>query len=153
MRRAVLILGTFLLSIGTLRLAAPGIFLHLMALDPIVALLGIVAGAAVILNGTSYARFIDLRFVFRVVGITLLAAVIYGVNSPTFGDMRDTYVPVGDLFVALESGIVMLLLAAEKNEEAVTPLVYLTLAATYLYRRLSARWSPAPVLPTQKHAQ
>lgn len=144
MRKAVVFISTGLLIIGTLRLIASASVSQLMALDPAVAWLAIGVAGLAYANGSRWLSLLDLRLIFRALGLTLLITTAYSINSPTFGDIRQTYVPVADLFIALESGIVMLLLAAEKSAEALSPLVYLSLIATYLYRRLGARLAPAP---------
>lgn len=150
MRKTILFIGTWLFIIGTLRLIAPHSLTQFMALDPAVAWLSIGTAVLAFANGSRWFSLLDLRFIFRALGMTLLIIAIYGVNSPTFGDMRQTYVPVADLFLALESGIIMLLLAAEKSAEALSPLVYLSLIGTYFYRRLGARLSTASTLSRRK---
>ena len=151
MRKAVVFISTGLLIIGTLRLIASASVSQFMALDPAVAWLAIGVAGLVYANGSRWLSLLDLRLIFRALGLMLLITAAYGINSPTFGDIRQTYVPVTDLFIVLESGIVMLLLAAEKSAEALSPLVYLSLIATYLYRRLGARLAPAPTHHSRRH--
>ena len=151
MRKAVLFISIWLLIIGTLRLAAAAPFNHFMALDPVVAGLAIGIGGLALANGSRWFRLLDLRLIFEALGLTLLITAAYGINSPTFGDLRQTYVPIADLFIVLESGIVMILLAAEKSTKALSPLVYLSLIATFLYRRLAARLALPP--PSTHHSR
>lgn len=154
MRKAILFLSSWLAIIGALRLIAPHWLSQLIAIDVIAAWLAIAVAGLALANGLRWFSLLDLRTFFRALGVVLLVTTCYGINSPTFGDIRQTYVPLTDLFIALESGIVMLLLSAEKSDEALSPLVYLSLIATYLYRRLiprwSPHWSPSPTLSRRK---
>lgn len=155
MRRGTVFLGTFLVLIGTLRLGVPFLFGHLMALDAFVALLAIGVGVVALVNGSSYVRLVDLRVAFKALGATLLLCVLIGINSPTFGDIRQTYIPITDLFVVLESSIVMFLLASEEPDatEALSSRMYISLVVHHFYHRLSVRLSPALAHSRRKHAQ
>ena len=150
MRKAILFLSIWLAVIGSLRLIVPHWLTQFVALDVTAAWLAIAVAGLALLNGLRWFSLLDLRPLFLTLGVVLIAATGFGINSPTFGDIRQTYVPLADLFLTLESGIVMLLLAAEESDEALSPLVYLSLIATYLYRRLKVRrrihWSPTPTL-------
>jgi hypothetical protein len=142
MRKTILLISTCLLSIGALRLLSPAVTTQFMALDPVIAGLAVGVAGLALANHPSRYRLVDFRFIFKALGSALLVATFYGLNSPTFGDLRQTYVPVADLFIMVESGIVMLLLAAEEADEALSPLIYLSLLMTYLHRRLGARLAP-----------
>ena len=150
MRTTVLFISTCLFILGSLRLVAAASFTQFMALDPIVAWLAIGVATVAFAQGLRLFSLLDVRFMFRALGSVLLITVFYGINSPTFGDMRQNYVPVTDLFMVSESGIVMLLLAAERTKEALSPLVYLSLISTYFYRRVEAHLSAGSTLSHRK---
>ena len=155
MRKGTVFLGTFLIAIGALRLVAPLLFGHFVALDPLVALLAVGVGALGLVNGSNYLLLVDLRVAFKALGATLLLTALLGINSPTFGNIRQTYIPIMDLFVVLESSIVLFLLASEEPAvaEAPTPLIYISLVFPSVYHRLMARLSASLVHPRRKHAQ
>ncbi len=155
MRRGTVCLGTFLVLIGVLRLGAPLLLGHFMALDSIVALLAVGVGVLALVNGLSYVQLFDLRVAFKALGVTLLLCVLIGINSPTFGDIRQTYIPIMDLFVILESSIVMFLLASEEPDadEALATRIYISLVIHHFYHRVSARLAPALAHSRRKHAQ
>jgi len=101
MRKAVVFISTGLLIIGTLRLIASASVSQFMALDPAVAWLAIGVAGLAYANGSRWLSLLDLRLIFRALGLTLLITTAYSINSPTFGDIRQTYVPVADLFIGL----------------------------------------------------
>ncbi|MEO8105135.1 MAG: hypothetical protein ABI602_02255 [Candidatus Saccharibacteria bacterium] len=155
MRKGTIFLGTCLTAIGALRLAVPFSFSQVAALDPLVALLALGVGVMALVNGSDYMQLVDLRPVFKAFGLTLLLTVLLGINSPTFVDIRQTYIPITDLFIGLECSIVLFLLTTEEPAAVKAPplLIYISLVIPHMYHRLMARLSLVPANPRRKHAQ
>lgn len=155
MRRAVLFLSVCLLTIGLTDLLFPSFLVNLFALDRGIALTGAAVGFLGIANGMPPLQHVNLRVVFRALGLALIGAALYTVNSPTYGGLRATYVPVTDIFIMLESGITALLLSTEVYEEALPPFAYASVVLQLLYNRFSGRLTPpapTPTLRRQKNA-
>ncbi|MDL2342396.1 MAG: hypothetical protein QFB87_04950 [Patescibacteria group bacterium] len=147
MNRSGQMVSGLLATLGTVRILIPALLAQLFALDKPVALFGI--AVAVIAYGVWYGplKFLAGSSITRFMGLIILVLGIASISSPTLLGLRGTYLPIADIFVMIEAGIVMQMIGLEqKQPETLSPLV----ALSVIFQLLSARIRPAIAENTAK---
>jgi putative effector of murein hydrolase LrgA (UPF0299 family) len=140
MRRQIALWSLFLLSICTVRIAAPSIALSFAGFDFSFALLGSIVALAVLTLTIIFER-IDFRWLFAGSAAVFFAFFLLILYFPTLGGLRETYLSAMDIFVPLECGIILGFAALEEKKEALPVLTAISLLAQLLAKRF--RTSPA----------
>ena len=109
-----------LTTVGLLKFILPVYIGHFFALDGPIALFAI--GFGLLAFGIWYGPLKSLAGspLLRSFGITLLCIGITSVLSPTLLGLRNTYLPIADMFVVIESGIILQLIGLEPK---ITPVI------------------------------
>lgn len=131
MRKTLISLGLVVLALSITSLAAPASLFGIATLDTPFAVAGIVAVlSAMVFTSGPFAN-IDFRPVFGAAAVAAFILLVVSFASPTLWGERSTYIPVMDLFVTLESAVVLGLAALEHKVRA-TSLVALVLVVGQL---------------------
>lgn len=146
-------LASVLAILGSVKILEPNVLGQMFAMDNGIALLAI--SVAVIAYGVWYGplRFLSGSSVTRFFGLTILFAGVVSIVSPTLLGIRATYVPIADVFMLIESGIVLQLIGLQRKEpETLSPLLFMSLVGQLLLRRASHSRLPASsTVPSTSH--
>ena len=147
MNRSVRTLTSLIAFLGLTKIFAPSLVAHLFSLDTVVALAGILVAVIVVGVWLGPLRFLTGSSVTRVLGFGILALGIASISSPTLLGMRGTYVPIADIFMIIEGGIVLQLIGLERKiPETLSPWLAISVTSQLLLARLG-RSLPAPETP------
>lgn len=137
MRKHVWQWSILLLSICLLRILAPSLMLRFAGIDFTFAVFGsFVALLAIVLTSRSWG-YIDFQPVFAIGALASLALFLICLYSPTLGSIRHTYVSLTDIFIALESSVILGFAALHPTKEDALPvLTAAALTVQLLHRRL-----------------
>ncbi|MBC7708200.1 hypothetical protein H7Y63_03185 [Polaromonas sp.] len=138
MNRSGQTLSTLLATLGTVKILLPVALLQLFALDKSVALFGVTV--AVIAFGVWFGplKFLSGSSLTQFLGLTTIIAGILIISSPTLLGMRGTYLPIADIFVIIESGILLQIIGLERKQpETLSPMVAISAVSQLLHRRVS----------------
>lgn len=144
MNRSGQTVGALIALIGVTKILMPTLTGQFFALDTPVALvaLAIVAVAYGVWYGP--LRFLSGSSVAGLMGLVVLALGASCIASPTLLGLRGTYLPAADIFLLLESGIVLQMIGLEKKHpETLSPLVVVSVISQLLIRRFSHSSRPA----------
>ncbi len=145
MNRSGQIVGAFIATIGITKILFPAAISQFFALDTAVALVAL--AVAVLAYGVWYG---PLRFLSgsSLTGLTGLAIVVIGatcIGSPTLLGLRANYLPIADIFLLLESGIVLQMIGLEKKRPGtLSPLLMISLVISLVGQSLVRRFSRSP---------
>ncbi|MDB5184811.1 MAG: hypothetical protein JWN38_619 [Candidatus Saccharibacteria bacterium] len=102
------------------RLIVPARMSQLMALDGTVAWVGLLVTLTALVMAFEWAKSLPVHFMLGFMGAGMLAIGLFGMYSPTLAGARLTYLPLLDIIILIESGIVMLLLGSEPRQMEVS---------------------------------
>lgn len=145
MNRSGLLLSAALGIIGVARILFPNQLLQLFSLDPLIAIISLVT--AFIALGVWYGplNFLSGSVFVRFMGLAVFIAGLAAIYSPTLLGSRQTYLPIADIFLFLESGVVLQLIGLErKAANALSPLMVIGILGTIVARRFHRQ----PLTPT-----
>ncbi len=143
MRKVVIQLSQILLMVCVARIVAPGFTLNLMNVDFSFAVAGSLVALGLILFTAPSWDHVDFSHLFWPLAIASFGIFFIGLTEPTLWGERTTYISVSDLFVALESGVVLSLAALQKKQDALPIFTFMLLATQLFGRRLrSLRTAP-----------
>lgn len=137
MNRSGQTVSAFIAIIGITKILFPALMSHLFALDKSVALIAV--AVAVVAYGVWYGplRFLSGSSLTGLLGLGVLAIGAASISSPTLFGLRETYLPIADIFILLESGIVLQMIGLEKKQaETLAPLLALSVISQVLVGRL-----------------
>lgn len=138
MNRSGRILSITLATIGAAQLLFPQFIAQLFALDKEASLFAV--GVAVVAYGVWLGplRFLTGSFTLRFLGIAAIIAGAASLNSPTLGGLRTNYLPIADMFMMIESGILLSIVGYEaKPQRRLSPMLLVSVVSQLMYRRLS----------------
>lgn len=131
-------LCSLLTTLGFLKIFQPVYLGHFFALDSPTALFAISSG--LLAFGIWYGPLKSLAgsLLLRTFGSTLLVIGLASVLSPTLLGLRNTFLPLADVFVIIESGIILQLIGLEpKIMPVTTSLAYGNFFSQLLLQSLS----------------
>ena len=123
MNRSGQAVSTFIAGVGLTKILVPSALASFFALDASVALIAL--AISVLSFGVWYGplRFLSGSRLSSFLGLNILAVAIVSISSPTLLGFRGTYLPVADIFLLLESGIVLQMIGLErKRPQTLAPL-------------------------------
>jgi len=120
MRRLIVQWSVLLLSLGLLRIIVPPVLFSFAGMEFPFAILASVVGLSAIVFTSDAWENIDFRPLFRILALLCFAFFALCLFSPTFGPLRHTYVTLLDMFVLIESGVVLGLASLQQREEALS---------------------------------
>lgn len=127
MNRSGQAVSALLAIIGVSKLLFAPAVGQLFALDQPVALIAL--AVSVIAFGIWYGplRLLSGSSVTRFLGLTVLVMAAASVYSPTLLGLRGTYLPVADIFLLVESGILLQMIGLERKQpETLRPFLLLS---------------------------
>ena len=148
MNRTGKMLAATVAGLAVIKILAPGAVAQFFAVDKSIALFAL--AIAVIAYGVWLGplRFLSGSTFTRLCGFIVLAAGIATISSPTLVGLRSTYLPVTDIFLIVESGIILQLVGLERKQVvSLSPMVVISLITQLMVRRLGR--SPTPVSATR----
>ena len=151
MNRSGQAVSAFIAGIGLIKILVPSVIASLFALDISVAL--ITLAIAVLSFGVWYGplRFLSGSRLSSFLGLSILAVAVISINSPTLLGFRGTYLPVADIFLLIESGIVMQMIGLErKPPQTLSPMWGLRVLSQLFSRPLSHATRPATDLASSR---
>jgi len=135
MRRQITLWSLFLLSICMVRIALPSIALTFAGFELIFAIIGgLIALTTIAL--THFFENIDFRPLFAFGAVASFCFFVLCLYYPTLGGLRHTYLSAMDLFVVLESSLILGAAAIEEKTEALPVFTAINLTSQLLSRRL-----------------
>ena len=144
MNRSGQIVSALIAIIGTSKLLFPAAIGQLFALDKPVAFIAL--AVAVVAYGVWHGplRFLSGSAITGLLGLSVLAFGAVSISSPTLLGIRGTYLPVADIFLMLEAGIVLEMIGLEKKRsQTFSPLLMLSVASQLLFNRQTRAAGPA----------
>ena len=144
MNRSGQAVSAFIAGIGLIKILVPSVTASLFALDTPVAL--ITLAISVLSFGVWYGplRFLSGSRLSSCLGLSILAAAVVSISSPTLLGFRGTYLPVADIFLLLESGIVVQMIGlARKHPQTLSPMFGPRVLSQLFSRPLSHVTRPA----------
>lgn len=139
MNRTGLTISALIASLGAAKILFPSTIAAMFALDTAPALLALFT--AVVAYGVWYGplKFLSGSHLIGTAGLAALTFGAFSVISPTLLGTRSAYLPVADMFMLIESGIVLLMIGLEKKpKRGLSPLVVISLVWQVLQRRVRA---------------
>lgn len=136
MRKVVVQLSQILLAVCVARIVAPGLVLNLMGLDFSFAAFGSLVALGLIAFTAPSWDHVDFSHLLWPLAIASFGMFAIGLSEPTLWGERATYIPVSDLFVVLESGVVLSLAALQKKQDALPVFTFVLLTIELFGRRL-----------------
>lgn len=146
MNRTGLALSAVLAAVGATQLLFPTEVAALYTLDSSVALFAL--SAAVLSYGVWFGplKFLLVSRTLRLLGSIISVAALASISSPTLWGLRESFVPIVDIFLVLETGIMLQLIGLEKKQQNVpSPLGYFSSASQLFQRRLNRGHSAPPI--------
>ena len=120
MRKLIVQWSLLLLSLGLLRIIAPPLLFSFAGMEFPFAIIASIVGLCAIVFTSSVWETIDFRPLFRIGAIASFIFFFICLFSPTFGSLRHTYVTMLDMFVLLESGIILGMASLQQKEDAMS---------------------------------
>lgn len=145
MNKTGLMLIGIVAIIGITKILYPASIMPLFTLDAVVAMFAVLA--AVIAYGIWFGplRFLSGSYILGSLGLASLLFAVGSIASPTLLGTRDSFVPLADVFMMLETGIVLSMIGLEKKpERALSPLLVFSLVWQLVQRRLQRVHSSVP---------
>lgn len=117
MNKTGLSLSAALAAVGAARILFPEVISQFFSLDPAVAIISLVT--AVLAYGVWFGplSFLSGSKIVRLLGLMVFAVGIMAIYSPTLLGSRQAYLPIADIFLILESGVVFQLIGLEKKTQ------------------------------------
>lgn len=127
MRRATGLINLFLIIVTLGAVAAPASWGSTFGVDPPVAAAMLSVGFAVWIYRHTRLGNWDLSFLSRAAAVAMLIFTGVAIYTPTLAGLRASYLPTMDMVLALEAGILLLIVSLEPRSRAVKPSLYLPL--------------------------
>ena len=137
--------------IGIAKVCFPAVLVSLFALDKSVALIAI--AIAILAFGVWYGPlgFLSGSSVTGFLGLAVLVLGGFSISSPTLLGLRGTYLPIADIFLLLESGILLQMIGLEKKQsQTLSPLAIMSLASQLVMRRYHHATNPVAAVATSR---
>lgn len=128
MNRSGLILSALIATIGALKILFPAEVATMFALDTSVALFAVLT--AVIAYGVwrGPLNFLSGSFILGTIGFASIAFGVGSIISPTLMGLRSSFIPIADIFLLVETGIILQMIGLERKQRpALSPLLVLSL--------------------------
>lgn len=151
MRRQIVLCSLFLLSICTVRIAAPSFALSFAGFDFAFALLGSIVALAVLSLTIIFER-IDFRSLFAGAAAAFFTLFLLILYFPTLGGLRETYLSAMDIFVPFECSIILAFAALEEKKESLPVFTAISLLAQLLAKRFRTPPTGARGLQTPRYS-
>ena len=143
MNRSGQTVSALIAVIGVSKILFPAAVSQFFALDKSVALIAL--AVAVLAYGVWYGplRFLSGSSLAGLLGLSTIVVGAISIYSPTLLGLRGTYLPIADILLIIESGIVLQLIGLEKKQPGtLSPLILTSLIGQLLVRRLSHSTRP-----------
>lgn len=139
------LLSSVLVFIGSARLITPEVVSQILSISVPMAVLSIATGLFVFMyNLTSIGR-VDISPLLRALSFALLLMGAISLYTPTLGSLRETYLPLTDIFLMFETGMLLGLASFEPREDSAPVTAYLSLAFFVLWQTVKNKLLvPAP---------
>lgn len=136
MNRTGVALSAMLAVIGGTQILFPESVAQLFALDTAPALLAVLI--AVIAYGAWFGplKFVLGSWTIRIIGLATFMIGLSFIISPTIFGLRAAFLPIADIFLIIESGVMLQLLGLEKKQSGSLVKVPLVSMSSQLQRRL-----------------
>lgn len=136
MNRSVRTLSALLAVLGLSKIFVPTAMTHLFTLDTVVALAGLLVAVVAVGVWLGPLRFLTGSSVSRIFGFAVLVVGVASISSPTLLGMRATYLPIADIFMIIEAGIVLQLIGLERKiPETLSPWLAISVISQLLWAR------------------
>lgn len=146
MRKHIVQWSVLLLSIGLLRIVAPPVIFSLGGVDLSFAVFASFVGLLTLMSTSHMWSHLDFRPIFRVGALVSFGAFVLCLYTPTLGSLRETYVSFLDLFIMLESALVLGYASLQEKQDALSVLTAVPLAAQLVVRRFRSHSGSRPRL-------
>lgn len=151
MNRSGQTVSALIAAIGVTKILFPAVITQFFALDKSVALIAL--AVAVIAYGVWYGplRFLSGSVVTGFLGLAILVVGAASISTPTLLGLRGTYLPIADIFLLLESGIVLQMIGLEKKKpETLSPVLAISLISQLLMRRFGHGSNPVAAVASSR---
>lgn len=146
MRKHIVQWSALLLSLSLLRIIAPPVMFSFGGMDFSFAVFGSLVGLGALIFTSHAWTHIDFRPLFGLGALLSFSAFLLCLYSPTFGSLRQTYVSLLDMFILLESAIILGFASLQQKEEALSVFTAIPLALQLIARRIRSAEPSRPRL-------